>query len=359
MGGKEEILEYIKERATEVDININAYLTDRTSVRYLEHLLGRSGYSYDAMALEKSIVQPAKYLLDLGGKRWRPVLMLTVIDALGKDSSDYIEFSIIPEIIHNATLIHDDIEDRSEVRRGSPAVHMKYGIDVALNLGDFMYYFPMVALIDSKKVDNAKKIKMLEVYQKEMLRVCIGQAIDIAWHNMLVDPLKVTESEYLQMAYSKTGVLPNMAAKLGAILGDADDSMIEVLGKFGATIGVAFQLQDDLLNITESDVASNKGGIGDDITEGKITLLTIYTIQKAAGQDRNRLIEILGMHTTDRTLINEAVAILAKYGAHQYAKDIEEKLVTDAWAEVDRALPESDAKRKLKMLAEYLIDRSI
>ncbi len=359
MGGKEEIIEYIKERAKEVDSHMNSYLTDRTSVRSLEKLLGRSGYSYDAKALDKSIVEPAKYLLDLGGKRWRPVLMLTIIDALGKDSSDYIEFSIIPEIIHNATLIHDDIEDRSETRRGAPAVHIKYGVDVAVNLGDFMYYFPIVALIDSKKVDSAKKIRMLEVYQKEMLRVCLGQATDIAWHNMLVDPLKVTESEYLQMAYSKTGVLPNMAAKLGAILGDADDVMVETLGRFGATIGVAFQLQDDLLNVTASDVANNKGGIGEDITEGKITLLTIYTMQKANEQDRKRLIEILGMHTTDRTLINEAVAILSKYGAHEYAKDIEEKLVVEAWANVDKALPESEAKRKLKMLAEYLIDRSI
>ena len=272
------IVNYIKERALEVDKQIYRYLTDKTSTRYLENLLGRSGYKYDPKALEGAVIGPAKYLLKLGGKRWRPVLMLTVIDALGKDSGNYTEFAIIPEVIHNATLIHDDIEDGSPTRRGSPAVHMKYGVDIALNLGDFMFYFPIVALLDSKKLNSATKTKMLEIYQKEMLKVTIGQATDIAWHNFLVDPFSISESEYMQMTYSKTGVLSCMAAKLGAVLGGADDKTIEALGNFGAAIGIAFQIQDDLLNVTKSGVSKSKGGVGEDITEGKITLLTIYTL---------------------------------------------------------------------------------
>jgi geranylgeranyl pyrophosphate synthase len=285
--------------------------------------------------------------------------MLTVIDVLGKDSENYIEFSMIPEIIHNATLIHDDIEDRSEVRRGAPAVHIKYGVDVALNLGDFMFYFPIVALLDSPKLDSETKIRLLDVYQREMLKVTIGQAMDIAWHNFLVDPFSVTESEYLQMTYSKTGVLSSMAAKLGAILGGADDKTVEALGNFGSSIGVAFQLQDDLLNVTEGEYAKSKGGEGDDITEGKITMLVIYTLARASEQDKNRLVEILKMHTTDRALIKEAIGILSKYGAHEYAKGLEEKLVKDAWKNVDAVLPGSAAKEKLKSLAEFLINRSI
>ncbi|MGI0100523.1 MAG: polyprenyl synthetase family protein [Candidatus Micrarchaeaceae archaeon] len=359
MGSKDDIVEYIKSRALEVDKIIYGYLTDKTSARYLENLLGRSGYAYDSKALDKSVIEPAKYLLSLGGKRWRPVLMLTIIDALGKDSNDYVEFSIIPEIIHNATLIHDDIEDRSEVRRGSPAVHMKYGVDIAVNLGDFMFYFPIVALLDSKKLSSGTKIKMLEIYQKEMLKVTLGQATDIAWHNLLVDPMHVSESEYLQMAYSKTGVLSSMAAKLGAVLGGADAKAIEVLGNFGAAIGVAFQLQDDLLNVTESGVSESKGGIGEDITEGKITLLTVYTLSRATEEDKTRLVSILGMHTTDRKLINEAVGILGRYGAADYAKKLEERLIDDAWGKVDKSLPDSESKAMLKSLVGFLVNRLI
>ncbi len=356
---REEIVNYIKSRAIEVDKKINEYLTDKTSVRYLEKLLGRSGYEYDPKAIERAVILPAKYLLELGGKRWRPVLMLTVIDALGKNSNDYIEFSMIPEIIHNATLIHDDIEDSSEVRRGAPAVHKKYGIDIALNLGDFMFFFPIVALLDSKKLTDKTKIRLLDVYQREMLKVTIGQATDIAWHNFLVDPLKVSESEYLQMTYSKTGVLSSMAAKLGAVLGGGDDKMVQALGNFGASIGVAFQLQDDLLNVTESGVSESKGGVGEDITEGKITLLVIRTLSKANEGDRKRLVEILELHTTDRKLIKEAIVILNKYGAIDYAKNLEEKLVKDAWKNVDKMLPDSNAKGILKSMTEFLINRSI
>jgi geranylgeranyl diphosphate synthase, type I len=359
MENKQEIIDYIKGRALDVDAKINSYLTDKTSTRYLETLLGRSGYMYDSKALLKAVIEPAKYLLDLGGKRWRPVLMLAVIDAFGKDSNEYLEFSIIPEVVHNATLIHDDIEDRSETRRGSPAVHIKYGVDVALNLGDFMFYFPVVALLDSKKIQKDAKIRLLEIYQKEMLKVTIGQATDIAWHNFLVDPLKVTESEYMQMAYSKTGVLSSMAAKLGAVLGGADEKTTEIFGTFGASIGVAFQLQDDILNVLESGVSESKGGVGDDITEGKITLLTIYTLAKADEQDRKRLVEILKMHTTDKTLIGEAIKILNKYGAIDYAKNLEQKLISDAWVNVDKMIPESKAKDTLKSMTEFLINRSI
>ena len=359
MDSNSEIMDYIKERAGSVDRDINSYLTDKTSVRNLEYILGRSGYKYDSSALEKSIVEPAKYILGLGGKRWRPVLMLAVIDALGGNSSNFTEFSIIPEIIHNATLIHDDLEDNSDMRRGSPAVHVKYGADVAINLGDFMFYFPIVAMMDSPKLTKETKARLIDVYEREMLRVTLGQATDIAWHRALVDPLKVTESEYMQMAYSKTGVLANMSAKLGGILGGADEETVNRLGAFGASIGVAFQLQDDLLNITDSAVAASKGGSGEDITEGKITLMVVHALANADENDKRRLTEILKMHTTERKLIEEAISIIFKYKSEEYVKELEAKIVRDAWKGIDSTLKESDAKRKLKELAEFLINRSL
>ena len=355
----EKIIEYIKRRGAEIDKQIGEYLTDTASVRYLGSLLGRSGYEYDPKAISKAVIEPASYLLELGGKRWRPILMLTIIDALQKDSNDYIEFSMIPEVIHNGTLIHDDIEDNSDMRRGAPAVHKKYGIDVGVNLGDFMYFFPVVALLDSDKLTSSTKAKILEIYQRDLLKITIGQAMDIAWHNSLVDPFNVSESQYMQMAYSKTGVLASMAAKIGGVLGGADNRTVDALGRFGGSIGVAFQLQDDLLNITESSVAESKGGTGDDITEGKITLMVVYTLSKASEVDRKRLRKILGMHTRNRKLISEAIAIIAKYGAEEYTKTLEGSIVKKAWVDVDKLLPDSDSKKRLKAMAEFLINRSL
>lgn len=354
-----EILEYIKRRGVEVDKKIHEYLTDTASVRYLGSLLGRSGYEYDAGAINKAVIEPASYLLELGGKRWRPILMLTIIDALGKDSDNYIEFSIIPEVIHNGTIIHDDIEDNSDMRRGSASVHKKYGVDLALNLGDFMFFFPVVALLDSKKLNGEDKMRILEIYQRDMLKLSLGQATDIAWHKPLVDPFDVSESQYLQMAYSKTGVLAGMAAKIGGVLGGADEKTVKALGKFGASIGVGFQLQDDLLNITESKLADGKGGKGEDITEGKVTLLVVYALSKATDAEKKKLKEIFKMHTKDRKLISEAIAIIEKYKSDEYTKELEEKLVKDAWKNVDRLLADSDAKSRLKSMTEFLIDRSL
>ncbi|VVB77406.1 Short chain isoprenyl diphosphate synthase [uncultured archaeon] len=351
--------EYLEKRAKKINETIKEYLNDTNSQRYLGKLLGRSGYEYDSEAITKGIIDPANYLLDLGGKRWRPILMLEVLEAFGKNPDDYAEFSIIPEIVHNGTLIHDDIEDNSNTRRGAPAIHVKYGIDVALNLGDFMFYFPMVAVLDSKKLSQETKMKMLTIYQKDMLKISVGQAIDIAWHRNLVDPMSVNEGKYMQMVDAKTGVLSSMAAELGGAIGGADDKTIAALGKFGSSIGIAFQLEDDLLNITKSRLAEKKGGVGDDIQEGKVTMLVIYTLEHSAEADRKRLIQILKSHTDNKEEIAEAIAIIDKYGAKDYTKALAQRLVSDAWKALDQLLPDSEAKKRIKAISEFLVGRTI
>ena len=355
---KDDFESYLKARAAFIDTKIKEYLQVRSSDQYIETLLGKSLYKYNNEAITESVLKPAWYLLELGGKRWRPVLMLLIMEALGKNPDDYVEFSVIPEVVHNATLVHDDIEDSSETRRGAPSVHVKYGIDVALNLGDFLFYFPVVALLDSKKLSMEVKNKMLSIYAREMLRVTIGQGTDIAWHKGLVDSSKITQDNYLEMVYDKTGVLARMACQMAGALCGADDKMTEDLGLFGATIGVAFQLQDDVLNLYESKVASSKGGVGDDITEGKITMLVIHTLRSADAKDSGRLTEILGMHTRDKALIDEAIAIITKYKAREYSERLQEKIVKDAWSRIEKKLKESPAKDRLKQLTEFLVQRN-
>ena len=284
---------YLGEKAGVINAQMKNYLAQNSSDEFLEKLLGKATYKYNHAAIEKALLEPSWYLLGLGGKRWRPVLMMLVIEALGKKSEDFVEFTMIPEVVHNATLVHDDAEDDSPTRRGSPAVHVKYGLDVAINLGDFLYYFPIAALMGSEKLTTRTRGKMMNIYITEMLRVCTGQGMDIAWHRSLVGPEAISEDEYLQMVYNKTGVLARMACELGAMLAGASQSMIKKFGHFGATVGVAFQIQDDLLNIMPSELANNKGGVGDDITEGKITLMVVYALKRAKDADKQRLLEIL------------------------------------------------------------------
>ncbi|MGC8571912.1 MAG: polyprenyl synthetase family protein [Candidatus Micrarchaeia archaeon] len=355
----EQLVKQMKDYAAIVNKELEGILKKEGSERYIELLLGRSNYKYDPEAITKTILEPAWYLLDQGGKRWRPFLTSLIIKAYNKNVNNYIEFTIIPEVIHTATLIHDDIEDNSDNRRGMPAVHKKYSLDIATNLGDIMFFLPMNAVMDSNKLSSEVKDKIFHYFIKDMTRLGIGQATDIAWHSGKISIDKINEEKYLQMAQDKTGVLSRFACELGGILAGANDKEIEILGKFGATIGIAFQIQDDLLNIYESKVSENKGGVGDDISEGKITLLIINTLKNANESDKKELIEILNKHTKDKELINRAIQIIDKYNAKENIINIEKQLITEAWNEVDKILPQSEAKEQIYILTNFLINRNV
>ena len=137
------------------------------------------------------------------------------------------------------------------------------------------------------------------------------------------------------------------------------EELAERLGHFAESIGVAFQIQDDVLDLTGEEFAEKKGGRGQDITEGKRTLIVIHTLKVANVKDRKRLIEILKMHTSDQKLRDEAIAIMQKYGSIEYAKNFARKIVEESWKEVEGLLPESEAKEKLNAFARFLIKRKI
>ncbi len=259
-------------------------------------------------------------------------------------------------IVHN-TLMQDDVEDDSKSRRGEPCTHKKFGVDTAVNTGTIMYYWPMIKIMNNDfSFSNEKKLQIYDLYIKEMLRVCSGQVWDIAWHHGGFTP---NESQYLNMCLSKTGVLTKFACQLGAIIGNSTKKQFEALGNFGQIIGVGFQIQDDILELTEQEFKEKKGSIGGDIHEGKRTLIVIRTLEVASKEDKKRLIEILDSHTTKEKELQEALDIINKYDGIDYSKKIAEKMVEEAWSEIDSVLKESNAKKILKKFAEYLVDRKI
>ena len=287
-------------------------------------------------------------------------MFLLVCEALGKDPEDYVDFAIIPEVIHNGTLMVDDIEDASEYRRGKPCTYKIYGLDLAINAGNAMYYLPLLPLMEKKReLSHQKMSRIYEIYAQEMICVSLGQAIDIAWHRGLADADAIDEKDYLQMCAYKTGTLARMAAKIASVLADASDELIEKLGIFAESVGVAFQIQDDVLDLTSEEFGEKKGGKGQDITEGKRSLPVIQALKAAQPQDRKRLIEILEMHTSHQHLREAAIAIMQKYDAIEYAKQVARRIVKESWNEVEMLLPASAGKEKLKAFAAFLIERKI
>jgi geranylgeranyl pyrophosphate synthase len=192
-----------------------------------------------------------------------------------------------------------------------------------------------------------------------MINLSLGQAMDIAWHRGLANADEISEKDYLQMCAYKTGTLARMSAKIAAVLADATAEQVEKIGHFAESIGVAFQMQDDILDLTGEEFAEKKGGRGKDITEGKRTLIVIHTLKVADSKDKKRLIQILNMHTSDQKLQDEAIAIMQKYSSIEYARRFATNLVEESWREMEKLLPASEAKEKLKAFAEFLIKRKI
>ncbi len=354
-----DIKKFLLEKKPTIDKIVEKWVPKKFDMDFMDFVFGKARYQYNVDVVNKTITEPIWEFLERGGKRWRPSLFMLVVEALGGDKEKVFDFVVIPEIIHNGTLFVDDIEDRSELRRGKPCSYLIYGLDVAINTGNMMYYLPLLPLI--KHRDEFEPRILLDVYEsyvQEMINLSLGQAMDIAWHRGLCNADELSEKEYLQMCAFKTGTLARMSAKIAAILSGADEQLVENLGKYAETIGIAFQIQDDVLNLVEGEF-SEKKGLGEDITEGKRSLLVINTLNKASPDDRKRLLDILGMHANDQKLRNEAIAVIKKYGSIDYAKDKAKKMILEAWEGVDKLIPESEAKKKLKAFTDYLVERKI
>ena len=351
---------FLEEKAILIDNVIEKYIPRALSEDAVLFRINQPRYAYNLETLDKAVSEPIWEFLDRGGKRWRPSLFLLILEALGKNSEDFVDFAIIPEVIHNGTIMIDDIEDQSELRRGKPCTYKIFGLDIAINTGNAMYYLPLITLVKNKNEIPASILnKVYEIYIQEMINLSFGQAMDIAWHRGLADADEIEENDYLQMCAYKTGTLARMAAKLAAVLSGADDDLIEKLGLFAESIGVAFQIQDDILDLTGKKFTEKKGARGMDISEGKRTLIVIHTLKNATPVDSQRFKDLLNIHTNKQELRDEAIAIIEKYHAIEYAKEFACKILRNSWDDVKIILPSSDAKDKLWAFTRYLIERKI
>jgi geranylgeranyl pyrophosphate synthase len=349
----EEAVRVLAEYARLVNEALEKYIPRRIDETWLNRVLGAPEYAYEVESLNKGVFEPFWDLADRGGKRWRPALMLMIYEALGGDPREIAPLAVIPEAIHNGTLAVDDVEDGSEFRRGRPCIHRIYGEDIAINMGNTMYYLPLLVL-NEVAIPDEKKLKILEEYVRMMIRLSLGQAMDIAWHRGIVK--EVNESQYLQMTLFKTGALAGFAAKMAAIIADAPEERARMIQRFAELIAVAFQIQDDILNLVGDEAKYGKE-IGGDITEGKRTLMVIHALRNLPADEAERLRRILDMRTGDKRLIMEAIDLMKKAGSIDYARKVSEELAMEALEALRRGLPKSESRRKLEVLAEFLIRR--
>jgi octaprenyl-diphosphate synthase len=292
----------------------------------------------------EKLLEPGVDLLSRGGKRWRPLLMQLVCEGLGGGEAA-LPLAPLVEFCHNASLIHDDIEDNSEERRGKPAVHLLYGTDTAINSGCFMYFLPL-SCIDGWDAPAQAKLELYSLWAREMRSLHLGQSLDIAWHRTW-DSLPSID-DYYTMCALKTGVLARFAVKTGRLVykarfadspgGDNEDGSAFSLAKAAEKLGVGFQILDDVKNLLEGAPGKRRG---DDVVEGKKSLPVLLYLHASDTAETDRRHSLVmrcfaaagnAAAPDQAAAVEELIAALASAGAIDRAAEQGRSLLAEAEA---------------------------
>lgn len=295
----------------------------------------------------KSLYEPIRYLMALGGKRLRPLLTVLSYSLYKKDVESIIKYAAAVEAFHNFTLLHDDIMDKAPLRRGKPTVHEKWNVNTAILSGDVM----LVKVYDMfLGLDKTQLAEVLQKFNRCAAEVCEGQQWDMEFETKS----KVTETQYIEMTRLKTAVLLGFALELGAILASAPEADRVALREFGTNIGIGFQLKDDLLDVYADQKKFGKQ-VGGDIIANKKTYLLIKAIEKAKGKDKVELAKWLSAKKFDKR--KKVKAVTEIYDRANIAKLTEQK-VNEYFEKGFESLHQLSAdKTIIKAFAQDLIAR--
>jgi geranylgeranyl diphosphate synthase, type II len=304
--------------------------------------------SYNTEA--EKLIDPVKYIFSMGGKRLRPVLALMTCNLY----SDIIDEAIMPatgiEVFHNFTLVHDDIMDQAPVRRNFPTIHSKWNINQAVLSGDVMAFIANDCFLQTPP---GCLIKVFKVFNKAAIDVCIGQQLDIDFEKAII----VSENEYLRMIELKTASLIAASAKIGAFIGGADDKDSELMQEFGKNLGLAFQLQDDLLD-TYGDIKIFGKTPGADIIANKKTFLLVKALEIASPEQYKQLQELFSMKEFDPDAkIKTVVSIYDQLNIKTITENFANDYISKAFSLLEKAGTDRERKSELAKVAGSLIGR--
>ena len=299
------------------------------------------------------LYEASQHLIKAGGKRLRPFLTVKACEAVGGDPMEAVPYAAALEVLHNFTLVHDDVMDHDDFRRGHPTVHKVYGVPMAILAGDLLFakVYDIVAKHAPRNMRPADIVRCFDKITEATLTLCQGQALDMVFS----DAKDVSEDEYIAMVSAKTSALFKACAEVGAIAGGAPEDQIEALGKFAWDAGIAFQIVDDILGLTADEDKLGKP-VGSDVREGKKTLIVIHALTYAKKRQKETLLRTLGIEDADDDSITKAVEALSASGSIQYAKDVAKKYMDSAYVMLDK-LPDSAAKNDLRILVDYFVNR--
>jgi octaprenyl-diphosphate synthase len=298
----------------------------------------------DAVCNVSAITDIADYLREGGGKRIRPSLLLLAAKSLGYHGHGMVRLGAVVEMVHTATLVHDDIIDGADTRRGRPSANTTWGNSKCVLAGDWLYMQAFhIAL-------QERKFKVLDLLIGLTQQMVEGEFVQMEKLGRVIG-----EAEYYDLIYRKTACLFHVSMRLGAVLAGASEEMEEQMGEYGRNLGIAFQIVDDVLDLTATEEVLGKP-IASDLREGKATLAVVHALEHGTAQEREAIQRVMDDLSFERTSHQEVVDILERHGSVKYA-------LTAAfqYAEVARAalsgLPETDYKRALLWMPDFVVAR--
>jgi len=289
------------------------------------------------------INQMSHYIIGSGGKRLRPMLLLLAAKALGKVSDNHLVLAAVIEFIHTATLLHDDVVDESDLRRGKDSANAVWGNAASVLVGDYLYSSAFEMMV------RTNNMRVMEILSTTTTAIAEGEVLQLLNCN---NP-DTTEEKYLEVIARKTAILFSAATRLSAVIADADEKTEEALALYGQQLGVAFQLIDDALDYksTTEDLGKN---LGDDLAEGKPTLPLIYAISH--GTESQAEVVINAIKQGSRDAFSEVYDIVIATNAIEYTEKCADDAAQKAILALD-CLPESESKDALITLAKFSVQR--
>lgn len=307
----------------------------------LDHLITREN--------PRSLYDPMRYALAQPGKQLRPALLLLACEAVGSEPEGAVDAALAIEIIHNFTLVHDDIMDHDELRRGRQTVYRRWDENVAILAGDALLVLGFGLLANLR---SAALPQLLQRFSTAILEICEGQSLDKDFEQREA----ITLPEYYGMIERKTGRLFELACWAGALLGGGSSSQIEALGRYGADIGRAFQLQDDLLDLLGDQQTIGKD-VGSDLEEDKKTFLIAHARSTATPAQWQRLVELAAVKPIDAARRQTIITLFAEIGTLTAAQEEIARSLSEARAAL-QILPPNSAAACLEHFLDTLVQRT-
>jgi octaprenyl-diphosphate synthase len=328
---------------------------ERTGAGALDRLLAATHddmLKVNALILERAqshvemVPELARYLIDAGGKRLRPMLTVAAAQLFGRPNGQHVNFAASVEFLHNATLLHDDVVDESDLRRGRPAARMIWGNQASVLVGDFLLGQAFMMMVETAN------IPALEVIARASTIIAEGEVFQLS----KAKDLATTAAEYAEVIEAKTATLFQAATEVGAMAGGADEAGRRALRAYGRELGLAFQLVDDILDYRgEADTMGKNAG--DDLREGKMTLPVILVLEDANPAERDIITASLGNPAVSDTTLAQVVAILERHGTLNRTAEQAARHVGRA-REALAAAPEGEMRTLLSDIAEFYLNRA-